>query len=372
MTMVADVRVVHAGGAPRERGRVQGEALRPAIAAAMGCWKENLAATTGFDPEVYLDRFVAATAFLPAIERWAPHLLEEVRGIGEGAGVSFRDIYAYQLMDEEWLYRRDLRRAAKETAEHCSVIATAGELGSRTLLAQNMDLPKYYDGSQTLLHVRHEEGDLEALVFTAAGLLGLTGLNSNGVGICCNTLGQLSHAREGLPVAFVVRRALEASSLERAAGFVQAITHASGQNYVLGGPGRVVDFECSSGKVVQYAPGSIRLFHTNHPLANDDLPGNGTLIQPVRTTEVGAQPAALSNSEQRYAYLEREVGAGAEAITVERAQALLSTCEVPINVARGSAGDSMTLGSLVMELNLPALHYAPGPPAEDAYSVWTF
>ena len=70
--------------------------------------------------------------------------------------------------------------------------------------------------------------------------------------------------------------------------------------------------------------------------------------------------------------LARLVGADAGALTVERAQALLSTCEVPINVARGSAGDSMTLGSLVMELDLPALHYAPGPPAEDTYSVWTF
>ena len=44
----------------------------------------------------------------------------------------------------------------------------------------------------------------------------------------------------------------------------------------------------------------------------------------------------------------------------------------PINVARDSAGDSMTLGSLVMELDLSALHFAPGPPAEEAYSVWTF
>jgi hypothetical protein len=295
-----------------------------------------------------------------------------VRGIGEGAGISFRDIYAYQLMDEEWLYRRDLRRAAKATAGHCSVIATAGEPGSGTLLAQNMDLPKYYDSSQTLVRVRQEEDNLETLVFTAAGLLGLTGLNSKGIGICCNTLCQLSHSRDGLPVAFVVRRVLEAASVEDAAAFVQSIRHASGQNYAIGGPGQVVDFECSAGKVVPYVPGSACLFHTNHPLANDDQPARITPTQPVRAKGVGAQPAALSNSEQRYAYLERALGADSQALTVEKVKMLLSTCEAQINVARDSAGDSITLGSLVMELDRPALHYAPGPPAEEAYSVWTF
>jgi hypothetical protein len=274
-------------------------------------------------------------------------------------------------MDEEWLYRRDLRRTAKAMAEHCSVIATAGEPGSGTLLAQNMDLPKYYDGSQTLVRVRQDEGSLEALVFTAAGLLGLTGLNSKGIGICCNTLSQLSHSRDGLPVAFVVRGVLESASLEDAAAFVQSIGHASGQNYAIGGPGRIVDFECSAGKVVPYVSGSARLCHTNHPLANDDQPARITSTQPVRAKEAGSQPAALSNSEQRYTYLERALGADSQALTVEKMKTLLSTCEAPINVARDSAGDSMTLGSLVMELDLPALHYAPGPPAEEVYSVWT-
>jgi hypothetical protein len=32
----------------------------------------------------------------------------------------------------------------------------------------------------------------------------------------------------------------------------------------------------------------------------------------------------------------------------------------------------MTLGSLIMELSTPpVLHYAPGPPAETAYTRWT-
>jgi hypothetical protein len=85
MTKVAELRVAHMVGAPRERGRAQGEALRATIAVAMGRWKEGLGVATGCNPNTYLDGFVAATSFLPAIERWTPHLLEEVRGIGAQA-----------------------------------------------------------------------------------------------------------------------------------------------------------------------------------------------------------------------------------------------------------------------------------------------
>ena len=43
--------------------------------------------------------------------------------------------------------------------------------------------------------------------------------------------------------------------------------------FVIGGPDGIIDVECSAGKVVRYSAGSGRVWHTNHPLANDDLPG---------------------------------------------------------------------------------------------------
>ena len=36
-----------------------------------------------------------------------PDLLEEVRGIADGAGVDFDTMYAYQLVDEIWAMDRD-------------------------------------------------------------------------------------------------------------------------------------------------------------------------------------------------------------------------------------------------------------------------
>ncbi len=114
--MAVDVRsfrtVVLSGGA-REMGRMHGEELRDVIGETMGRWKEALARESGLTAETYLDRFVEETNFVPAIDRWAPHLLEEVRGIAEGADQSFRDVYAYQLIDEQWIFTAQLRRELK-------------------------------------------------------------------------------------------------------------------------------------------------------------------------------------------------------------------------------------------------------------------
>jgi hypothetical protein len=54
--------------------------------------------------------------------------------------------------------------------------------------------------------------------------------------------------------------------------FIHEMQHASGENYTIGGPDRVVAYECSANKVCQFVPyeGATRVFHTNHPLVNND------------------------------------------------------------------------------------------------------
>ena len=55
-------------------------------------------------------------------------------------------------------------------------------------IAQNMDVENYRDGFQVVLHVKQQSSDLESFVLTCAGMIGLNGMNNQGVGICCNTL----------------------------------------------------------------------------------------------------------------------------------------------------------------------------------------
>ena len=95
-------------GTARERGRAHGEALRDLIHEHHARWAAALNKQTGLDEQNYLDWLLTGTNFIPAIERWTPNLLEEVRGIAEGANVDFRYAFARQLSDEEPWFRREI------------------------------------------------------------------------------------------------------------------------------------------------------------------------------------------------------------------------------------------------------------------------
>jgi isopenicillin-N N-acyltransferase like protein len=346
------MRVVALTGSPRDRGRVHGEELRGEIAANMDRWRAALARDVG-DPNAYVERFLAETEHRAAIERDTPGLLDEVHGLAEGAGIPFAECFAYQLMDEEWRYRTDV------AMNRCSGIGVFRERDGAALLAQNMDLPSHYDGSQVLLRI--DDGDIEALVFSAAGMLALDGLNAHGIGICCNTLAQLRTSTTGLPVAFVVRGVLASTSHDDALRFVRGVKHASGQNYLVGGPERVVSLECSADSVHEFAPHPTRVLHTNHPLVNDDF-----------VEQQGREIAALTETELRFEFLESRVLADAP-LDADGIKALLSDRTTPICKIPTAEKPSITLGCLVMELSDdPVLHLAPGPPSETPFEEFRF
>ena len=338
-------------------GRAHGEEMRSTIGEGLGRWLDRIEAGTGLGGDAYVASFLAATDFMPAIEKFAPALLKEVRGIAEGAQQRFETMLAYQLMDEEWWYRTGVMHARK-AVEACSAVGVVRD-GGTSIVAQNMDLPSYYDGTQVVLHLR-PAGAPEALVFAPAGMIGATGLNRDGVAVCCNELPQLSHRPSGLPVACVMRGVLAQSTLGTAADWIRSVPHATGQNYLLGAPGVISNLEASPKQVCELEATSALLMHTNHPLVNDDV-----------DDKVAVQYESRSTTRARLDRLHANLDGLDGSVTVEDIQRTLSDREVPVCVPRGSRG--MTLGSLVMELSAdPVLHIAPGPPADTPYTTLRF
>jgi hypothetical protein len=370
-TAVGELHVVTVSGSPRERGRIHGETLRYEIGEVMARTKDGLQEASGLPADEYVDRFLAETNFLPAIERWTPDLLEEVRGIAEGADLPFREVYAYQLVDEQWIFTRQLREQRELAgAEHCTALGAFDRPDGPPILAQNMDLPKYYDGAQVLLRVQDAGSGVDALVLTVAGLIVTTGVNSRGVGCCCNTVSQLASSRDGLPVAFIVRHVLAQTSRADAERFVRSIHHASGQNYTIGDPGGIVSLECSATRVAAFAPLPSRVYHTNHPVVNDDLearPDGGSASIPDPIT--GRQ---RTNTEIRFEAAGAALHDAAE-VTVDTAKGILSNRESLVCAMRETEIPSFTFGSVVMVLSAPpVMHLAPGPPAVTEYRTWAF
>jgi isopenicillin-N N-acyltransferase like protein len=336
-------------GDGRARGRAHGEALRGEIAGALERWAEHTARSTGLHPAEYIDRLLADTDFLPAIARHTPALLEEVRGIAEGCAQPLDAVLAHNLMDEQWWHQQHI-----SARQACSVVAAPAEDGQPAVLAQNMDLPAWMDGSQAVILHTAPDGS-RSLVLTAAGMLGLTGVNWAGVGVCVNALSMLRHTADGLPVAFAIRGALEHTSASAAAAFLREVRHASGQHYAVADREAAVGLECSAGGAVDSGAG--HLCHTNHPLASVD-------IDPV-----AGEPSGTQDSMDRQRRLEQAGGA----VDAQAARTLLADRETPLSVHASPERPWLTFGSVVFELSDPVRAWiSAGPPDSVPYAEYQF
>ncbi|MBX3483416.1 C45 family peptidase [Phenylobacterium sp.] len=262
--MIVDVTPI--GGSAYERGRAHGRAFRPLIESHLSAWLASLERAGMGDPRAYVADMLRDTDFLTALRRHTPDLLEEAHGVADGSGAPRDMLFALQLLDEEWAYRAR-RKADAGKLQKCSSIAVVSP-GGPTWIGQNMDLGAYTDGHQVLLRIAAAEGRPGALVFSIAGMIGLLGVNAAGVGVCVNSIPQVPSAPEGVPVAFMIRRLLQATSLAEASVLVQTLPHATNQHYVIAEPGALRSFEASSDGVTEFhPPRKDRVLHTNHPLS---------------------------------------------------------------------------------------------------------
>jgi isopenicillin-N N-acyltransferase like protein len=285
-------------GDPHARGRALGFARRRRIQSCLSAWLESVKVAGIADPHSYLTDMLEATDFLPAIRRHAPDLLEEVRGLAVGAGQPFELVYAAQLLDEEWAYRKT-RLGDSPPPQKCSSVAAKSADGAM-LIGQNMDLGGYTEGHQTLLELAPHGAHPGALIFSVSSMIALLGINTHRIGVCVNSIPQLPAAREGLPVAFVIRTLLQSRTLEEAIATMRKLPHATGQHYLIADSARFRSFEASPAGVVEYHPPEAdRIFHTNHPLAdslkavggNDNSVGR---LQCLRRRLASGQPSLES------------------------------------------------------------------------------
>lgn len=333
-----ELTVIDVEGSGLDRGLMHGEQLRELIGQAMERWRKSVVDQRGMPSADFARLFLASTDYARVIGEHSPDLAEEVRGIAIGSGQDAHEILAFNLLDEEWWFEPE----AVDTG--CSVVATRivphdGEEPA-TLLAQNMDLPLALDQSQALLRIRQPDAP-EQIVLTAAGMIGLTGVNAAGLGICVNTLLSLRRSKSGLPVAFAFREALKRSDAASAASFLRSIPHASGQHYALADPSRTIGLECSASGCAE-GPEGLELIHTNHPLWSQDL------------DEKREPTVHWSARMQRSAHRLQALADGAEQVRTDASAAgLLARADIGLCVVPSPENQSTTFGSVEYVLTTP-------------------
>jgi len=354
-------------GSPYNRGLIYGRTMRNQIHQLLVPWKAAFVEYIKIDPESFIKLFLTRTDYISAIKRWTPDLLEEIKGISEGAGVDFDTMLVYQFADEYITIGKAIAQ------NRCSSAGFSARDNQPSAIAQNMDIESYADGFQLVLHIKHENSDLESFVLTLPGSIGLNGINNKAIGICCNALTQLQSCREGLPVSCIVRGVLHQRTVDDAIAFIHQIKHASGQNYVIGGQTKIECLECSAGKICRFKPNGRDdvVWHTNHPVVNNDYRSEYLALLTKEFNIEQNEP----NTRSRLKALESRLSNISEKLDIDLLKRALSSRdseEFPVSREKDRYY-AFTFASTIMVLSeVPKFHVAPGPPHITPYEYFTF
>jgi isopenicillin-N N-acyltransferase-like protein len=340
-------------GSPYNRGLQHGQALRYVIQRGIATWKQWISEFLEQpNPEVEIAEFVQGTDYMGAIRKHTPELYPELQGIAAGANVNLNDLYAYNMFDEFLSFT-----VKKFRLGFCSGFGVYGRKDLPNIIGQNNDLPRFFDGTQTLLRIKDNDGT-QSYVFTFAGLLANNGLNSASVGCTINIMPtRLSGDLDGLPMPYVVRGILARQTRLEAVDFVKNVgKYAGPMDYIIGDPTGVTVVETGKDflKLHETYKGEKYIPHTNHPL---DM-----------TSEM--KPGEASKSPERLAKLEELIGGRVDEIDVSEARKIFRTRPLLKNYETDPTFP--TLESIIIELDRsnPSLQIAPGPP--DRYKYHTF
>lgn len=366
------VPVIELSGNGYNKGLQHGTQLKKEIAAVFAKWKANIRMNTKGDPDSVLKTFRAAINFEPITRKHTPAILDELKGLAAGSGQSYEDVYAFQLVDEFWIY---LDKQANNTNHHCSGMGVPATASHPAYIAQNLDLENYMQGYQVLLHLAPTDAEPEQYILSCAGLVALGGMNGKGIGLCMNTLMELQASEDGLPVAFMIRGVLAKQDGKDAMRFLKTVKHASGQNYILGINDSVYNFEASSNQVVRFLPRageSAVVYHTNHALVNHDVKEWYKKYH----ERVLAGETKSRNSEARFASLEQRLNKQADNISPDVIKTTLRSKDNernPVCRTYREGGGGFTFSSLLYTLGgKRSIQLTYGSPDQSEYREYFF
>ncbi len=280
--MARQFELLRVSGSPRQIGLQVGSELREKVWQAveqifeyeLGFYKWQ---TVGAYPDLgdlSRDRILGATrAFLPHLEAYAPDMVEELRGIAEGARISFEEALLLQIRGEivYALTPPDFATAGAAAASSAActafAISGAGTRNGETLVGQNWDYAVDLDrGIMHLLHITPEDGPRQ-LMLTYAGLTSFIGMNSAGVANFLNSL-PWGWCKVGIPHYPVCWRIYRERDLAGVRRVLEATDTVQAENHLLAdGSGAYADAELTPEGVSWIDDRDGYLVHTNHYLA---------------------------------------------------------------------------------------------------------
>ena len=267
--------------------------------------------------------------------KYFPKHMDELRGIADGAGVSFAELFLSN--------NREVVDFGIHQPGHCTIIGIPHRGGY--LLGHNEDWDKE---SLALLYI------LDATI-AGTRIFGLNYANNiigasvavNGYGLA-EAVNELYHqdAQMGVPKNFIARAMLDCKTLEKTEELMRRVPRAAGFNHVLVQADRLWNIESSAKEYVIQKISDLKYVHTNHYLTR------------LAHTNLGRK-----ESEIRY----RKVKKGLSQIkTISDIKAVLSDRREPPVCRAG------TIGSVIIDFSQAVTYVACGQPEVNNYYAYNF
>jgi isopenicillin-N N-acyltransferase-like protein len=340
----AEYPLYKARGSHRELGRQHGEQASRQIRAHI-----DLLRARPKLPDQQFSRRVAR--FQTMFERYCPHLLEEMRGLAEGAGVTLEEAMACSIRGE----------LATAPAEGCTAyaIGRSGTASHEVVAGQNADLGSGMMPLAYLLHLQ-PRGKPDVLIWTFGGMLGYHGMNSAGVAHFSNALGGGPRSQFGMPEYVYERLMLECTSTGQVIDLLRKLPLASNENFVVcDQQGNIADVEATTaGLEILRDQDAGYLAHTNHFLCQRYATADNLKL---------SLPDSPSRQERINALIKSRFGS----IEVDDVKRFLSDHSgYPTSICRHGGG-MQTVVSMISEPAARRMHVAFGNPCKHQYVTYS-
>jgi isopenicillin-N N-acyltransferase-like protein len=300
-----------------------------------------------------------ARGFLQQIEAIDAAIVAELRGIAAGAKQQIEDIVAVNCRTELMYGASRGSRAATECTTIVALPSATG--GKGVIVGKNWDWRSPALESVVVLRVR-QTGKPALSLIVEAGMVGRDGFNEHGVMVCGNMLtSSADKGKVGVPIPILRRRILNSRHYYEAIDILTRSARGASGNYVIAHrDGVAIDLETTPDSVYPVYPERGLLTHANHfqsVVAQAQGVGNSyngdSLYRDFRAREL----------------LEPKIGS----ITVEDVKSVLrdefgsprAICRAPHEYP--GQGPTMTIASLVFDLQNEVMHVAPGEPNRSEY-----
>lgn len=215
---------------PFERGVQHGSQVKENILAICEGYRKSFA-KKGFTWEEAQEM---AMARVPHLEKATPELMQEARGIAEGAKVDLAIVMLLNLRYELLKLKKETPETIHKNAE-CTCFAVLPEAtgSGKVYSGQNWDKNKFVEDQLYVIHIDECNGT-KILGLSEPAQLIRNGMNNHGLSVNCSTLlSTLDGKGVAIPTNFMRRRLLQCRTFEEAAALVRDFKPDVSLNYVL-------------------------------------------------------------------------------------------------------------------------------------------